>query len=307
MNAEKTWLVVGAGAIGQPYGLALAEAGGKVAFLARRGARKPAAARFLLRDDRSGREKTLEAPWLSEIPPAENLRGILLCTRSDQLDGALEDFSAAIAARKGVPLFFFTLAFHDREKIAEACPGVPLVLGNASIISHLEGERVRYWLPPMPTFISPLSPGALPGARDLARAMRKGGVRAMVVKKSPAPAYYALSMPMLAALRKSRLSPGARDLYRLAAEAGKEGIVIHRRVFQSTPFGMGALRFIPASPAAQVVSGILGFMSDPARARYFALADKLGEQTVGMIDELIGDGKEAGLPTEKLEAIRGMV
>ena len=67
--SSKLYLIIGAGAVGRPFGFGIARAGGRVAFLARKGSKKPAQADFPLVEARSGKEEHLEARWLSEMPP----------------------------------------------------------------------------------------------------------------------------------------------------------------------------------------------------------------------------------------------
>src|SRR3990172_6747056 len=312
--SSKLYLIIGAGAVGRPFGFGIARAGGRVAFLARKGSKKPAQADFPLVEARSGKEEHLEARWHSEMPPEEDLAAILICIRADQLDGALSDFGSEIAARKSVPVVFFQPAFHDREKIEKACPGVPLVQGNPGILSYFEGEAVHYWVPPaVKTVLGPISPKALDAAGDLAALMSRGGFGAKVVKDVPAAIHvpFAFAMPILAAFEHAGFSWDAlladRSLLKKAAETGREAAAIARTMVpQSAPW-TGLLPYMPAGLLAFLLPLGMRFLDDFTKTMWRVHATKLTDQTRAMIGELIGDGKARNLPTAKLEALRAQV
>lgn len=309
--ADRIWVIAGAGAVGRPMGLALERAGESVAFLPRKG-RTPDATEFSLHHIRDKSKAGLQPRWIDEVPTMEALAGLLVCVRSDQLPGFLEERAGEIRALgRGAPVIYFQPGFRDRTRVEEALPHATIIQGNPGFLSYIQDRVTHYWTPRgSKTMLSPLRGERAPALADhLTRLFLAGGLPATLVPDlaSAVQAPFAFAMPYLAALEPhdyslDRLAEDRR-LVDLATDAGFEALEIGRAISNSPPWWTGVLRHLPAAIIRGIVPFALHRLRGEPRKMWELHAGKLRQQTRGMVGDLVAEAEVRGMPTAALRRL----
>lgn len=174
MNA----LVVGAGAVGQVFGLHLARGGARVSFLVRESHPLPASHAFnLVQLRRWGRPRTDAFRPHRFFTSTDEVRAeqwdqVWLCVPSPSLE---KPWITALAAATGqATLVFLPAGLEIIERLGP--PEERSVVGLISLMSRASGSTVTYWLPPLVALVL----DGPPQRRDAAvKALRRGGYAAV--------------------------------------------------------------------------------------------------------------------------------
>jgi len=308
-------LIVGAGAVGQVYGLALQRAGNKVAFLVKPAHAAGARSGFTLY--RLGRGAPAAEPFkdFGVYTSADEARGerwdqVWLAVSGTAIHGHwLEEVVAATGDATVVSLQPGTAG---RERVGPLAVE-RLVTGVIAFIAYqapLPGETriptsgIAYWYPPGP---SPFA-GSTGRVAPIVEALRRGGCPAKAVASTDAPSTFgsALMVSFIASLDAvgwdwERLKAG--DPLALATRVWREAVVIGaRRIGVTPPFwarfvGPGAMRL-----AMWVLPRFIPIDLPTYVGYHFT---KVGDQTRAHIDGMIRDGGGFGLPVVALRELRG--
>lgn len=307
-------LIVGAGAVGQVYGLELQRAGVDVSFFVKPAHSEAARAGFTMFPLNGARE-TIRFERFGVVTSVEELRGrvwdqVWLAVSGTAIRGAwLEEIVGATGDATVVCLQ------PGPEAKARVGPiaGDRLVIGIIAFIAYqapLPGETrfarpgIAFWFPPGP------SPFAGPAARvrPIVAALRRGGCAATARPSLDAPATFgaALLQVHVATLDAVGWSwPAARagDALALAARAWREAAAVGAHALGvRAPRWAGLVR--PwVSRLAMFLAPRLIPMDVPTYFGYHFT--KVGDQTRAMLDHLIATGRDARLPVEALTELRG--
>jgi 2-dehydropantoate 2-reductase len=308
-------LVVGAGAVGQVYALALSRAGARVGLLAR--PRQVDALRAGVELRRAGRrrvDRLIPDAVLSD--PAELRPGewdtVWLCVSSPALRQGDWLGRLAQALGPGPAWVMLQPGMHDRALLLEHMPEDRLLTGLIAFSSWegpLPGEAgppgLRWWLPP-----GGACSLAGPGAPALAARLRDGGLRARAMSAGAVAEQTALGSAALGALVLAMEAggwtfSGLRARAGDAAAAAREGMAVGAAVAgRPTPPGLSAL-----GPWAVVFFTYLTKVAIPFPFEAFLALHftKVGDQTREGLANLIREGRARGLPTGALEALGAAV
>jgi 2-dehydropantoate 2-reductase len=295
-------LVIGAGALGQVFGVRLAAGGAKVGYLVRPGRESwGGGSLYRLRRGRAPVHERLEPYEVMSEARDEHWDMVWLCVDSTALRGT---WTAALRAATGAatvvtigqdPGDLSTLAeVWPREQIVQVIPA--LLAYQAPLGGEVPGPGVAYWVPPG-------SAMGVAGERapQVVAALRAGGLRARPVTRAGAAELTAARMiPYIAALEISgwRLPlKGAR--LRAAGAAAREAVAV-----VSARHGRRALASVPSwavGPALRVLPWLLPF---DLRRYLEAHFTKVRAQTRLMLAGWIAEGEARTLPVGALSALR---
>ncbi len=308
-------LVIGAGAVGQSFGLALSEGGAEVSFLVRpRYAGEVDAGLVVHRVRRLGRTQTTTLKPASVLTePTETHEGywdqVWIALSSTALRGPwLDELTAGLDAGA---LVMLQPGLGDLRYVLDRWPSSRLVQGVITLVAWqapLEGERldppgIAVWIPPGTKV--PLA-GPEPLARDCAEALSRGGLPATFDPDGPtlAASLSAAMMPALVGLELSgwsleRLRHGPH--LRPSLAAAREALaIVAAELKRPEPLWAGALR-----PAALGALLRLAHVAMPLPVEIYLQQHftKVGDQTRAMLQTYIDKGVEQGLGTRALEAL----
>ncbi|NUN14966.1 MAG: ketopantoate reductase [Myxococcales bacterium] len=312
-------LIVGAGAVGQPYGYHLKQGGASVSFYVR-----PKVAEEVRRGvvlyplNRSRRPDPVffrEYDVLSTLEEvaAKKWDAVWLCISSTALrTGWFEEFVRVIGEAVVVSL---QPGFEDKEWLLQYVPQQRLVRGMITVISYqapLEGESwpqpgVAYWFPPLSPL--PLS-GNANHVKPLVHLLKKGGCaareHASVGKLSAAPT--AILMPHLLALEAAgwsfrRLVRG--DRLGLAAKGSREALrVVGRKNGMSTWLAALCTRPLLFRIGLRLLPRFFPFDIETYLKYHFT---KVGDQTRMFVRAYIDAAARWGLSNESLRELERQV
>lgn len=310
-------LIVGAGSIGQLYGMFLQRGGATVDVYIKPKYREDANAGYRLYDRRKG----LRAPEVftpdGVCTSPDDLSGdphdvVLLCMSSAGLHGPwFEDFAPAIG---DTTLISLTPGLDDRRFITDHIDDEQVGMGLITAVSYpapLPGEEAAepgtaYWLPPLtPAFFD----GPLERLRPLMKTLNQGGMRARRMRdlSERAAMGTALLMPLVAVLEIVDWSIAtlrkSKEHRNLLDEAADEALaVVEERFDTRRPLPtriLGPMTWRGLLIAAPVVPP---FDLETYLQVHFT---KTGEQTRMFIDGYIERRRSMEIPSPALEQLRG--
>ena len=298
-------LVVGAGALGQVFGMWLAAGGAQVSYLVKPGREHWAdgGGALLYRLRRRGRpvEQRLKPYQVVAEPVAGEWDMVWLCVDSTALPGPwTKDLHAATG---GATVVTISQAPQDHAVLTRTWPAeqiiqvMPTLLAFQTPLPGQAGEPgIAYWTPPgaaLGVF------GAEPRAQQVIAALRAGGAHARRTRRAGAGDITAARMmPYIAALEKAGWSIAATG-YARAARASREALAI-----AAAPHGRRAPLAIPAWAAALALR-VLPLLVPFDLPRYLeAHFTKVSAQTRLMLDGWIAEGAARGLPVTHLTELR---
>ncbi|MEU8106327.1 2-dehydropantoate 2-reductase N-terminal domain-containing protein [Nonomuraea muscovyensis] len=302
-------LVVGAGALGQVFGMWLAAGGAQVSYLVRPGRQHWAAGGgapvYRLRRRGGAVEQRLRPHQVVTEPAAGQSAGqwdmVWLCVDSTALPGP---WTAGLrAATGGATVVTIGQAPQDHAVLTRTWPAEQIVQVRPALLAYpapLPGERrepgIAYWVPPGSALgVS----GTEPRARQVIDALRAGGARARRTRRAGAGDITAARMiPTIAALENAGWSIAATR-YAGAARASREALAI-----AAAPHGRRAPLAAPAWAVALALR-VLPLLVPFDLPRYLeAHFTKVSAQTRLMLDGWIAEGAARGLPVTHLRALR---
>ena len=310
-------LLVGAGAVGAIYGMALARGGAKVAFRIRPKYRAELTGGMtLFRHTLFGAPKVERFTDYELFDSDEALSGrtfdqVWLCTSSTALSA---DWLKPLAKVTGDATFVLLQPGpEDLERLAAVVARERIVRGYIPFISYqapLEGQRLpepgvglAYLLPPGMTV--PLS-GPQARLTGVSEALLAGGVRTSEVPDvGPLLATgAALFMPLIAALELSDWSMKTlrrSKTFALGLGAARESLdIATAQAGAARPLFLPLLR--PACLAPLVALAPMAFPFDlEVYLRYHFT--KVGDQTLAMLDQVRSEGLRQGKSTGELETL----
>ncbi|MEV6106999.1 hypothetical protein AB0M28_20115 [Streptomyces sp. NPDC051940] len=300
-------LMVGAGALGQVFGLWLAKGGATVSYLVKPGRGGwPEEGRtvFRLRSGRKPVVERLRPDRVLDDPADGKWDAVWLCVSSDALR---EPWVAGLRALVGTATIVTVgQDLHDRAILARTWPDeqivqvVPSVLAyQAPLADEVPMAGIAYWLPPG---AAPMVGGTDDRARPVIEALRAGGVRAKrETRAGTGELQAALQVPYVAALEAVGWSlPALRAGLRLPSLAAGEALAVVAALngrkpprTVAPPWLVGALlRLLPRLAPFDL-------------PRYLeAHFTKVGAQTRQMLDGWINEGKSRGLQVDRLGELR---
>jgi ketopantoate reductase len=312
-------LVVGAGAVGQVYGLHLARGGAEVAFLVK--PRYAAAARegFTLYalNDRRGRTTPVRFGGYEVLTGDDEVARsrwdqVYVTVSSTALRGPwLPGLAAAAGDATVVSL---QPGIEDREVLLAHVPAERLVSGVIVLIAYaapLPGETrfpepgIAYWFPPLAA--APLS-GPRERLRAVVAALRAGGMAAKEHPDVPRSVGFpsAIMMPYLLALEAAGWKLG-----RIGERAGEAGLaarqaidVVARKHGRRPPLIGLATRPLVVRAGLWLGTKIIPLDLETYLREHFT---KVGDQTRLMVSQYIDAAKQTGLPAAALEGLRDAV
>ncbi|MEV0235275.1 2-dehydropantoate 2-reductase N-terminal domain-containing protein [Nonomuraea sp. NPDC050786] len=300
-------LVVGAGALGQVFGMWLAAGGAQVSYLVKPGRERWAEHGVVLyRLRRWGRpaERRLVPYEVATEPPAGPWDMVWLCVDSTALSGS---WTAAVSAAAGsATVVTISQAPQDQAALALAWPPEQIVRVTPAVLAYQTPPAAEapepglaYWLPPLSALEVH---GAASRTGQVIAALRAGGVRARAARRpGGGDISAARMMPFIAALENAGWSAAAAH-YARAAAAGREAVAI-----AAAQHGRRAPLAVPGWAAALALR-VLPRLVPFDLARYLeAHFTKVSAQTRLMLDGWIDQGAALGLPVTHLRALRAEV
>lgn len=309
-------LLIGAGAVGLPYGRHLALGGAEVAFFVRpthleRLGQPTTFYRLRSRDRRVARSWTgYGLTSTAEEAAAFAPDVVWICVSATALRSPSIE---AVLARVGPAIVVsLTPGMTDREYLLERVDAGRLVLSTIPIVSYqapLPGERVprpgiAYWLPPLARF--PIS-GPAPALREVGRALAAGGWKAQPV---PDAARWAAAPSAILTAFVDRLEAAGWSLDRFrrgrfldeTVTAARQAIRIACAYHAMSPPRLAALlRPALLTPLLASIDRLVPWDFETYFDVHFT---KVGDQTTAAIDGYIDEGRRRGLPVDALERLR---
>lgn len=309
-------LLVGAGAVGQAYGLHLQKGGAEAYFYVKPQYAQKCERGFSLyplnRANPRGAPVTFKANGVlstTDEVAATRWDQVYLCMSSTGLRGTwIESFSQAIGEATVIML---QPALDDRDFVLRHVPASRLVSGMISIVSYhapLEGEAVSapgvaYWVPP-------LSPNLFSGPKDrvqsVVQAFERGGMPARVVadvSKASAFAGAAL-MALVSALEASDWSFSKLSRSPLLAEAcravSEMSVVVAKRLGTPAPIALRLVRPWLLRSLLFIAPKAVPFDLETYFRAHFS---KVGDQTRFMMKGYLDTGRSLSVKSESINTL----
>lgn len=299
-------LLVGAGAVGQVYGLHLQRAGVEVGLLVKAKYRAECEGGFTLFDrNRSSARHTLKPAHVFDDPMAAAAAGwdaCVLCFPSDGLDA--EWVPAFLGALGDATVLSLQPGMKDRERMGRWVAAPKLLFGMISVVAYhapLPGEAsepgMAFWYPPgMPAGIQ----GPADRAAPLVAAFRKGGQPAThspnvtndIVLKGSA---LTVVIGALEAADWSFATLTGGPLAQVASEAVREGVTAAaKKNGLAVPFWVGLVRPTTLKLLTMAAPVAVPFPLETYLKAHFT---KVGVQGRRMLQGLVDAGEETGVAT----------
>lgn len=302
-------LLVGAGAVGQVYGLHLQRAGVRIAFFVKPAYAGEARQGFRIYPTR-GPTVTLQADEiLTEIAEvaAQRWDQVWLCMSSTALRGPW--LAPLLAATGEASVVMLQPGLDDRELLLQHIDESRLITGMVGFMAWqapLPGEKVdppglRYWFPPgAPSLFSG------PGSATAVAVMRRGRCPARAVKNTNAVSALSTAVLLttmasleLAGWKFSAWRSGPHG--RAGAAAGAEALAIAAAYHHTHP---GPMRLLTWWPLLSLASRIAPRVVPTNLEVYFRYHfTKVGDQTRAALVAWIEEGRRRVLPTKALEGL----
>ena len=320
-------LIVGAGAVGQVYGLHLARGGAEVSvYVRKRHAREAERGYDLFAiHSRTRREKRVFVPHAIVTDPAvlrgERFDQVWLCVPSTSLlDGSMDPMLDAVRMGKsaGASVVSLLPGTFVKERLRGVVSEGQLVFGIIGMQSYhapLEGSSEPYELetgPGTAYFFPPGGASMFSGVGDHAAravdALRMGGAPARVVADAWVELGFssALLMPQIAAIEAVGWS---LDRFRrsaeseIAARAAREALsIVAAETHQPEPIYAELVRPFVVRLAFGLIAPRLAPLDLEGFFRYHF--GKVGAQTRMLFDEYLREGEARGLPVDALRELR---
>lgn len=310
--------VVGAGALGQPFGYHLSEAGASVTYVVKEKYREEASRGFGLYQHRLFGDPThiqfedfdvqVDYAPLSEVDWDQ----VWLCLSSTAIRG---DWLGELLEAVGeTTLVSIQPGLGDRAYLEQQYPADRIVSGRVSMIAYptplpggdLAGGEVAYFLPPgEPMWLGGGEPGR---AEQVAEMLNAGGCKADV--RDDVRSYTMFTGALLeTAVAGLELANWSLSEFRtgpnleLAVEAGREGIDIVADYYETSPpmavrLGSSASLLRLGLPMA---SFVMPFELEAYLEEHFT---KVGDQTRHELETFAEEGRNLDLPVESLSELR---
>jgi ketopantoate reductase len=303
-------LVVGAGAVGQVYGHALAKGGARVTYLVKPKHADEARRGFVLYPLNRGRTPVRWNDYAVVTEPEAGHDVVLLTIASNALrvPGFVEGLAARIG---GATVVTLQPAIEDRDLVARHVPEERIVVGMIGLMAYfapLPGEElpepgVAYWVPPLGA-----CPLAGPRAEPVARVLRAGGLPAKVQRDVVRARAFggAVLETFVTALEAAGWDRRAlvrdRELVALACRGAREAAsVVERSTAAKRPAALAAL----CPFVARLGLGALGRLAPFDVATFFRVHyAKIAEQRRVLAAAERDRARELGVPTPALEALQ---
>lgn len=321
-------LLVGAGAVGQVYGLCLQRGGARVDYLVRPKYVEELAAGVTLYEihGKRGRRPVPFVPHrvFGSTAALEDHRydQVWLCISTAALDKALSskrsDISQLLTRLHGAGLVVLQPGADVRDRIATRIPAAQIVDGGIAMVAYqaplvegeLGGEREGEVNAPGIAFVLAKSPFTGHAAETIVKLLRAGGCPAEV--KENARAFGAHSsatlMPVIVALEGAgwKIAGLRRDRWgELAAKGGDEArAVTEARLGVSPPTPMTFIGTSALKLASFAAPRLAPFDLEIYLQYHFS---KVRDQTRLLTDRFIDDGARLGVPTPALRELRERV
>lgn len=273
--------VVGAGALGAVYGLALAEHGVSVSFVGRRSRE----VRLAVERVGSGERRERVVLLGDAVDPRADV--VLLTVRTQE--------AAAVVARVpetvGAVISLTPLMPRNLRECRLACR-VPLLTAMPSVIAYARGDVVRYWLPRAARTRIDEPRGPAPVVRSFAEALSRAGIGAgfdvgmSQVNPATTCAMIVPMMGMCAAGSLSELASSAPHL-ELTARATREAAELARHLGRAEPWAQllaDLMTPLALRAAARLVRG------EPRAYVEAHFGPKLRDQHLEMAHDLVALG-----------------
>lgn len=298
--------VIGAGALGQVYGVRLAVGGERVSFLVRPERLADDSPFSVQLVTGTERRDTLPQPARVDAIP-QDAEIVLVTVRVDQIDDRL---ASLLASAPDVPVVSLTpLLPKDFERLDAMLkrPG-KLVAAQAGVVAYERDDLVRYWLPKVsPTlFDSEPKNEAVPRLVD---ALSKAGVPVKLEPKvrSSNPATSIAFFPLILALDAAGGTADSvlanKDLLKDAFAAVKETRELATRLGQIAPWAGLLLKFV--NPLALKVGIRLAQKASPEAVHFVELhfGKKVHAQNVKMARDIVELGREHSVKLAAFESL----
>jgi 2-dehydropantoate 2-reductase len=307
-------LVVGAGAVGQVYGLHLAAAGHELSFFVKEKYAAELAGGLTLHQLgrwRSRERKLTGYGVLSDVAEvaAQRWDQVWLTLPSDALRGEL--CTALLGVVGAATVIVLQPGISDGDHVRSLLPPAQVVQGMIPFISFHSPlpdgkgpEGMAFFLPPMaPTLIA----GEAERAGQVIAALKAGGLAARAVEdfSRATAANTAFFQCMIAALECNRWQlhslPGSPALHQGLAAAREATAVAAAETGASTLAMQPLLRPLVWRLLMPVITRIFPFNIEVYLKYHFS---KVGGQTRDMLDSYVALGRRHGLSTEALGELR---
>lgn len=309
--------IVGAGSLGQVYGVKLAGAQTDVSFVVRP-ERAREQAPFTIEQVGTKRRETIEAPRRVASVPSE-ASAVIVAVRFDQLsaDGAVAHLLRGVRAAPIIimtPLLPAQIASLEESLARRVLPAMPGVAGYVD-----ERGVVRFWVTPVAATLLD-DPGADPRAdesrrvdvEELARRLSKAGIPARLEANVGATnAATTMSFfPLIAAIDAGggiELVLKDRELLQTALDAARETEELARKLGKPASWAHLLTRFIGPLTVKPGVALAKRIVPEAVHFIEQHFGAKLHAQHLAMGDAIVHVAREIGAPVPALEKLLGLV
>lgn len=298
-------VVIGAGALGRAYGVRLAAAGERVAFVVRDERVADTSPFTIELVTGSKRRDAITTPErVARVP--DDAEVVLVCVREDQLDDRL---AALLAGAPAVPVVSLTpLLPRDFERL-DAMAGGRLVAAQPGVVAYQnEAGIVRYWVPRVaPTLLDAAGPAD--AMRALEAALSRAGLPAKleprVREANPATtiAFFPLVLGLDAVGGTAEAVLERKDLQPVVFAALEETKRLAARVGPVASWADLLLKF--ASPLSLRIGLRLAERASPEAVRFAEshFGRKVHGQNLRMAREIVALAREQGVGCPSLERL----
>lgn len=294
-------VIIGAGALGRTYGVRLAVAGERVAFVVRPERVAEAAPFTVELVNGSRRRDSIAAPErVASVP--EDAEVLLVCVRGDQLDDRL---ATLLAGAPPVPVVSLTPLLPRSFERLDELAGHRLSTAQSGVVAY-ENEHgiVRYWVPRVaPTLLDAAGPRATMDAlRDsLTHAGLPAKIEPNVQRSNPATtiAFFPFVLGLdVAGTAQALLA--RKDLLRVVFGALDETKQLAARIGPVARWGSQLLEF--ATPLSLRIGVKLAERASPEAIRFVEshFGRKVHGQNLEMAREIVELGRKNGTPCDSL-------
>lgn len=305
-------LIIGAGAVGQSYGLVLSRCGARVSYYVRPRRREEALRGYVVHElSWRGRVHSAEVKPDSVVTsPAEasarRWDQVWITVPADVLE---QPWLRELIEQSGdATVVMLQPGLRNRELVAAWCGEERLVVGIITFIAWhapLPGEALPHGVA---LYVPPFAPVPFSGvrAREVALAFARGGARARAVRDAAEQAAFgsAVLQTFVVALESAGWSLDALlsgERVRQAAHAAREALAIASAVVEvrPPPFAL-VLRPFPLRLGVSLARRVTPFDLEVYLREHFT---KVGAQTALALDELLDAAAERSLPVPHLAAL----
>ncbi|HMJ16067.1 MAG TPA: 2-dehydropantoate 2-reductase N-terminal domain-containing protein [Polyangiaceae bacterium] len=299
-------VIIGAGALGQTYGVHLASVGVRVSFLVRPERMSERSAFTLERLTGKPRPLTLQQPQrIARIPDDANV--LLLAVRREQLNDALE---RTLQTAPSVPLVALTPVLPQSEAHLAGLIRGPCIVALPTVAARSNAGRTQFFVPPFAKTLIESELGQPEILQQLIDALNRAKLPAAwsrgVRRRNPATtiAFYPLTLGLSIAGSMDRFTADA-ELCSSTLTAVREALQLARRIGPVTPPLRLALR-VANRFLLRVLVASARFVAGPVTElleEHFAT--KLVAQHRVLGDEILELARQNGMSMPRLAALLG--